>query len=178
MTETPAKRAPGRPRRYAPGRQNLAFRVTPELRNRLIDAVKISGRSLSEEVEYRLERSHEIDQLRAEAKAQLAEAQAYAASARAELDVKKILALRAAGFGILREISGKPTNVIISVSMLDAEAEGLMRAWLGGFTTDQPPAPESRPMTAEEAARLDKEIEQIRAKVESAKTPGKAEDAA
>jgi hypothetical protein len=147
--------------------------------------VQSSGRSLSEEIEYRLEGFDNLDQLRAEVQARLteaqvrlAEAQAYAAAARAELDVKKVLAYRAAGLGILREISGKPTSVIISTAMLGAEAEGLMRAWLGGFTTEQPPTPESRPMTVEETARLDKEIEQIRARVETAKTPSKAEDAA
>jgi hypothetical protein len=171
MTETPKKRGPGRPRRYAPGRQNLAFRVTPELREKLIKAVQLSGRSLSEEVEFRLERSAEIDRLYAEAKA-------YAAAAREELEVKKILAYRAAGLGILREVTGKPTSVIISVAMLDAEAAGLMRAWVGGFTAEKPAGPESRPRTADEDARLDKEIEQMRADVAAAMAPGKSEDAA
>jgi len=47
----------GRPPRYSGRRQTFSFRITDEMRQQLIGAVRISGRSLSEEVEYRVARS-------------------------------------------------------------------------------------------------------------------------
>jgi hypothetical protein len=56
MTE---KRGPGRPRKYPAGTagSNLTFRTRGNLRARLGEAASLSGRSVSEEIEYRLERS-------------------------------------------------------------------------------------------------------------------------
>jgi hypothetical protein len=47
----------GAPPRYADRRQTFTFRITDQMRDSLKQAVKISGRSLSSEIEYRLERS-------------------------------------------------------------------------------------------------------------------------
>jgi hypothetical protein len=143
-----------------------------------------SGRgSLSEEIEHRLQAFDDLDRRQAEAQTELAkalaqldkaqaqaqaylsDARAYAAAAKIELDATKIAAIRAAGFAILREVSGRPSSVIISVSMLDAEA----RSWLSGFTADLPPAPESRQATDEESAQLNQEIERLRAQIDAAK---------
>jgi TraY domain len=59
MTEDPAKKPPGRPRKYPVEgkRQNLTFRLGEDTRRRLLDESSRSGRSLSEEIELRVERS-------------------------------------------------------------------------------------------------------------------------
>ena len=54
--QDPPKRR-GRPPKYGQ-RQNFSFRITDEMRQRLIDTVKRSGRSLSEEIEHRVELSY------------------------------------------------------------------------------------------------------------------------
>src|SRR4051812_7138361 len=55
----------GRPPKYAGEgkRQNFSFRIRSSVRNQLIGAVAESGRSLSEEIEYRLEQSFELPKL-------------------------------------------------------------------------------------------------------------------
>jgi hypothetical protein len=58
--QTSTKRR-GRPPKYAGEgkRQNFSFRIRDQVRDRLINAVKETGRSLSEEIEWRIERSFE-----------------------------------------------------------------------------------------------------------------------
>jgi hypothetical protein len=50
------RRPPGRPRHYADEtkRHPLAFRTTAALKRALVEASKVSGRSLAQEIEYRL----------------------------------------------------------------------------------------------------------------------------
>jgi hypothetical protein len=50
------RRSPGRPRHYADEtkRHPLAFRTTASLKRALVEASKVSGRSLAQEIEYRL----------------------------------------------------------------------------------------------------------------------------
>jgi hypothetical protein len=152
MTDpAPPKRPRGRPPKYAGQgkRQNFSFRITPALRQRLIESVKQSGRSLSEEIEHRLFRDllDDIDQTRADTRRVLSSAY--------------VQALRLAGFSLLRDVEGQPTRVIIDVGMLHAEADGILRS---AFTAqEQAPRQQSRPMTAEEGERLAKEIEEIKA---------------
>jgi hypothetical protein len=42
----------------------MGLRVSMEMRRKLDDAVKLSGRSYSQELEYRLERSFDLDAIR------------------------------------------------------------------------------------------------------------------
>jgi hypothetical protein len=51
-----ARRSPGRPRHHADEtkRHPLAFRTTAALKRALVEASKVSGRSLAQEIEYRL----------------------------------------------------------------------------------------------------------------------------
>ncbi len=59
--EQPKRR--GRPPKYAGEgkRQNFSFRIRDKVRERLVDVVKETGRSLSEEIEWRIEKSFEWD---------------------------------------------------------------------------------------------------------------------
>ena len=51
------QRKRGRPAKFAGvKRQNFSFRITEEMRQRVIEAATESGRSLSEEIEFRLNR--------------------------------------------------------------------------------------------------------------------------
>jgi Arc-like DNA binding domain len=52
----PTKRPRGRPRKYGK-RQNFNFRITDEIRQRVLESAKASGRSLSEEIEHCVEES-------------------------------------------------------------------------------------------------------------------------
>jgi hypothetical protein len=64
MEETPKKRI-GRPPKPAAERKerNFTFRTRPELRAQLTEAAAKSGRSISEEIEYRLDRTFMTDEL-------------------------------------------------------------------------------------------------------------------
>src|SRR4051812_2127946 len=55
MIDDLSKRGRGRPKVYGK-RQNFSFRVTEETRQRLIESATRAGRSLSEEIEFRLGR--------------------------------------------------------------------------------------------------------------------------
>jgi hypothetical protein len=59
------KRRPGRPRKYPVEgkRQNLTFRLGEDTRRRLLEASSQRGRSLSEEIELRIEKSFETPEL-------------------------------------------------------------------------------------------------------------------
>ena len=55
MATVTTGRKPGRPRRYAPGRINATVRFTPERYAALKAEAEKAGRSVSEEVEYKIE---------------------------------------------------------------------------------------------------------------------------
>ncbi len=58
------KRKPGRPAKFTGvKRQNFSFRLTEEMRQRLIDSATASGRSLSEEIEFRLNRDLQWEEM-------------------------------------------------------------------------------------------------------------------
>ena len=141
----------GRPPKYAGEgkRQNFNFRITPKLRERLIAAVTQSGRSISEEIEFRLDRDLNWEETKSDIHKMLAEAAAIRSAARVQ-------ALRAAALMILRETEGRPTRVIVDLETLFAEADGLAAGLRPGVPAgESPPAPAApRPMTAEEGERL------------------------
>jgi hypothetical protein len=55
--DRPVARKPGRPRKYAEGRQHATVRFTPQRYAELQARAAITGRSLSEEVEHRVEQT-------------------------------------------------------------------------------------------------------------------------
>lgn len=173
--DQPPKRPRGRPPKYAGQgkRQNFSFRITEKMRERLIESVKESGRSLSEEIEFRINRDLGWEQTKSDINKLLAEAAAIR-------DAAYVHALRAAGLMILREIEGKPTRATVDLQTLLAEADGIARGLRSGFIDDRaPPAPEQpRPMTAEEEQRLLQEIENIRRTIDEAVARTRAADAA
>lgn len=61
MKESAERRAPGRPRKFPPGRVKAAVRFTPSRYADLKAAANAAGRSLSEEVEHRIERAAALD---------------------------------------------------------------------------------------------------------------------
>ena len=173
--DQPPKRPRGRPPKYAGQgkRQNFSFRITEKMRERLIESVKESGRSLSEEIEFRINRDLGWEQTKSDINKLLAEAAAIR-------DAAYVHALLAAGLMILREIEGKPTRATVDLQTLLAEADGIARGLRSGFIDDRaPPAPEQpRPMTAEEEQRLLQEIENIRRTIDEAVARTRAADAA
>ena len=149
-------------------RNNLSFRTRAGLRERLEKAAAAGGRSVSEEIEHRLLRDFGWEATKADIDEMKARAAAWENSAR-------IGAIRAAGLQILREISGRPTQVIIDLETLLAEADGLARGLRSGFfDKPQPARDEPRPMTPEEAQRALEEIEKIKRMLEAAANPGDA----
>jgi hypothetical protein len=101
-------------------RNNLTFRVRDQLKTALESAVAASGRSVSEEVEFRLNRdfSWEAGKQRIEE---------MVAETKARLDASRIQAIRQAGFQIVREVGGNVT-VNVSPELLLAEADGILRS--------------------------------------------------
>ncbi len=63
MAKKPERRKPGRPRKYGAGRINATVRFTPERYDQLKEAAAHNGRSVSEEVEARVERTFREEEL-------------------------------------------------------------------------------------------------------------------
>jgi hypothetical protein len=170
--DQPPKRPRGRPPKYAGQgkRQNFSFRITEKMRERLIQSVKESGRSLSEEIEFRLDRDLNWEDTKGDINKMLAEATAIRSAARVQ-------ALRAAALIILRETEGRPTRVIVDLETLFAEADGIARAMGAGFVAgESPPVPAApRPMTDEEAQRT---LAEIKRTIDEAVARTRAADAA
>jgi hypothetical protein len=161
------KRPRGRPRKYGK-RQNFSFRLTDEMREVLVESAAKAGRSLSEEIEFRLNRDFGWEA----SKIDLDEMKKRAA---AWEDAARVKAIRAAGLQILREIEGRPTRVIVDLETLLAEADGLARGIRSGFFEGEapPPVPQPRRMTIDEEQRLLEEIEQLKRSIAAM---GKADD--
>jgi hypothetical protein len=108
------KKKRGRPRRYAPGkRPTLTFRVQEPMHKDLARTAKDHQRSISEEIEFRLNQWAEVPHLLAAAKAQL--------------EAARIQAIRQAGWQIVRDAGGNVT-VNVSPELLLAEADGILRS--------------------------------------------------
>jgi len=109
-------------------------RTTPELRRRLEEAAAQSGRSLGQEVEFRLMRDvswedskRDIDQMRAQAEVAVSAAH--------------IQAIREAGLQIVREAGGGDVTVNVSLELLNAEADGIIKS---GFVDPEADARDGR----------------------------------
>jgi hypothetical protein len=172
MAEDRPKR--GRPRKFGK-RTSFNFRITAETQAQVRESAARSGRSLSEEIEYRLTRDflQDIDRIRAEAVQLKAEAAELRAKAAARLSADEIQALRLAGFMILRELDAKARRVIIDYDALLAEGDGLLRGLRSGFVADEAPAPAPPPtLTDEEVMRAYQEtkgtIDLLRRKADAA----------
>lgn len=119
MSDQPKRRRGGQPKPASQRkRNNLTFRVRDQLRADLVAAAADSGRSVSQEIEFRLGRDfawqagkQSIDQLVAEAKA--------------NLDASRIQAIRKAGFQIVREAGGAVTVNISPAALLGEAASGI-----------------------------------------------------
>ena len=198
----------GRPPKASERRTDtITFRVRASLGDQLRKTAAKSERSLSDEIEHRLEQTFSLEAIKAdtdkmhaeakatltEAKATLAEAEATAkatlteaeatakatlAEAKAALDATRVQTVRLAALYILREIEGRPNRVIIDLETLLAEADGIARGLRPGFVEGTPPTLEAtRPMTTEEAQRLMEEIEKIKRRLDEAVARPRAADA-
>jgi hypothetical protein len=128
------------PRRVVPEGEGkripILARVTKQTRTSLEKAASDSGRSLGQEIEFRLNR----DLAWEEAKGDIERMKAEAAAMR---DAARIQAIREAGLQIVREAGG---GVTVSIDLLLAEADGILKS---GFI--EPPA-EPRVVSAVGAA--------------------------
>ena len=130
MTDA-GKRKRGRPRKHAPGRRNLTVRVTKSAYQELIKAAAKNGRSVSEEIEFRVHEWAQTENMRKEAKTSLI-------AAETQLDVARIQAIRKAGCQIVRDAGGNVT-VSMSPALLLTEAEGFLR-YQAGLRQETDPA--------------------------------------
>jgi TraY domain len=95
-------------------RHNLTFRVRDSMKADLEAAAQKSGRSVSEEIEFRLAQSFVRE--------------GYVEEAKAVRDTHRIQAIREAGFRIVRERGTGNTMVQLSAELLLAEADGILRS--------------------------------------------------
>ena len=104
-------------------RNNLTFRARDRLKADLEAAAVKSGRSVSEEIEFRLTRDISWEATREDIQRLLVEAKAIRQAAR-------IQAIRDAGLRVIREHGIDGVNVVVQISaeMLLAEADGILRS--------------------------------------------------
>jgi hypothetical protein len=122
------KQKRGRPRRYAPGkRPTLTFRVQEPMHKDLAKTAKDQQRSISEEIEHRLNEWAAWKKAREEFERLRAEAKAERDAAKAQHNADRIAAIRAAGFQIVRDAGGNVT-VNVSPELLLGEADGILRS--------------------------------------------------
>jgi hypothetical protein len=170
---TDAKKASrGRPRK--PGKTPFNFRMSEGLRQRLTESAEKAGLSMTEETELRLNRDFAWEA----SKQDIEEMKRDTAKLR---DTEHLIALRLAGFQIMRETDGRPTRVVVDLQSLLAEADGISRGLRSGFTDDSASSPAERAADAE--LRMLEELEQdlrkrkqallTRAAGGTAKKPGK-----
>jgi hypothetical protein len=159
-----------KPARSTAKRNNLTFRVRDQLRERLEQAAQANQRSVSEEIEHRLNRDFAWEAANGDIAQLLAQA-------RAERSTARVHALRAAGLQILREIEARPTRVIIDIETLLAEADGIARGLRSGFSAENAPAAqEPGPMTAEQEQRLLQKFEELKQMIQAATEKTSAAD--
>jgi hypothetical protein len=143
-------RKPGPPARYG-RRPTLTVRLQMPLYRVIKKVAAEHGKSISEEIEGRVQASVGLETERAEVAKDRAEveklhANAWATLAKANdlLEANRIQALRLAGHRILREIDGTATRaLVLPIGKLEAEAEAMMRSEaikqsVGGFEPWQP----------------------------------------
>jgi hypothetical protein len=124
----------GRPPKAAERRTDtITFRVRGSLGDQLRKTAAKSERSLSDEIEDRLEQSFALEAKKDDRDKMHAEAKATLAEAKAALDAARIQGIRKAGAQIVREAGGKVT-VNVSPELLLAEADGILRS---GFVASE-----------------------------------------
>ena len=150
-----AKRGRGRPPKYGK-RRNFNFRLSEKARQALIKSAERAERSLSEELEFRVNRDLSWESAKGDIEEMRARAAAWESAS-------MINAIRAAGLAILREIDARPLRVIVDLETLHAEADGIARGLRGGFTDDKSaqPSNETRSRTADEERRLIEKEKQL-----------------
>jgi hypothetical protein len=119
------RKKPGPPARY--GRRPT---LTVRLQKKVYDDVKQSAkgvRSISEEIERRVEAYAAVEAMREQLEERLADARRLAREAQAAVDAAHIQAIRLAGGQIVREAGGAVT-VNVSPELLLAEAAGVLRS--------------------------------------------------
>lgn len=147
---TDAKKASrGRPRK--PGKTPFNFRMSEGLRQRLAESAEKAGLSLTEEAELRLNRDFAWEA----GKQDIEEMKRDSAKLR---DTEHLIALRLAGFLILRETDGRASRVVVDLQSLLAEADGISRGLRSGFTDGGALSPAES--AAEAELRVLEELEQ------------------
>jgi hypothetical protein len=150
MAEKKTKRKPGPPARYG-YRPTLTIRLTEPVYEAIKAAAATHGKSLSEEIEDRLQTISDLEaaqrqlewtcQEAGEIRRAAIEMQDVARSlireANAARTAARVQAYRDAGFRILREIEGEPMRVIISTETLDAEA-GVTQGFISDEAAERP----------------------------------------
>ncbi len=113
--EKPARKKTGRPPKSPDGQPRIthSMRLRGQIREQLIEAAKKAERSISEEIEHRVEQSFVRD--------------GYVAEAKAARDAARIQAIRDAALQIVHEAGGGVT-VNVSLEMLHAKADGIVRS--------------------------------------------------
>jgi hypothetical protein len=142
-TSQPGREGRSLPKRVVPKgegeRVPVMTRVTKELRERLEKAASDSGRSLGQEVEFRLTRDFSWEDTKADIGRMREEAAA-------ERDAARIQAIRDAGLQLVREAGGHTVNV--SLELLHATADGIVRS--GFFDPADPRNERWKPLGAEQ----------------------------
>ena len=157
------KRGRGRPSKYGK-RRNFNFRLSEKAREALVKSAEKAERSLSEELEFRVNRDLGWEAAKGDIEEMRARAAAWESAS-------MINAIRAAGLAILREIDARPLRVIVDLETLLAEADGIARGLRGGFTDEKsaPPSNETRSRTADEERRLIEKEKQLLEELEKTK---------
>jgi hypothetical protein len=173
MAAKKAKRKPGPPARY--GRRHvLTIRAQQHVYRAIQRAATAHGKSLSEEIEDRLETGldletarHQLEQMREATTKMHAMAASVLSDAAEERSAARVMALRLTGFELLRSVEGKPTRITVDVGLLRSETDSFLRSgFLPNPAAEQlPPRQEPQAMTAEENERLLREIELLRATI-------------
>ena len=118
-----AKKRPGPPARYG-RRPTLTIRLQEPLYRTIKKSAAEHGKSLSEEIEDRLEAGATLEAARREAAELLADARRWLSEVNALRDPTRIQALREAGHQIVREAGGKITVNVIPEA-LETLADGI-----------------------------------------------------
>jgi hypothetical protein len=156
------KRGRGRPPKYGK-RRNFNFRLSEKARQALVESAEKTERSLSEELEFRVNRDLGWEAAKGDIEGMRARAAAWESAA-------MINAIRAAGLAILREIDARPVRVIVDLETLLAEADGIARGLRGGFTDEKSAQPSNeRSRTADEERRLIAKEKQLLEELEKTK---------
>ena len=149
------KRGRGRPPKYGK-RRNFNFRLSEKARQALVKSAEKAERSLSEELEFRVNRDLGWEAAKGDIEEMRARAAAWESAS-------MINAIRAAGLAILREIDARPVRVIVDLETLLAETDGIARGLRPGFLDDKTPSSDAgiRQRTRDEERRLVEKEKQL-----------------